>query len=46
MALLSELNEQGKTVLMVTHEPELAAYASRRLHMQDGLIDRIEETAA
>ncbi len=46
MALLSELNEQGKTVLMVTHEPDLAAYASRRLHMQDGLIDRIEETSA
>ena len=46
MALLSELNEQGKTVLMVTHEPELAAYASRRLHMEDGLIDRIDETAA
>ncbi len=44
MALLSELNEQGKTVLMVTHEPELASYATHRLHMRDGLIDRIEES--
>lgn len=46
MGLLSGLNEQGKTVLMVTHEAELAAYARHRLHMRDGLIDRIEEAAA
>jgi putative ABC transport system ATP-binding protein len=46
MALLSELNEQGKTVIMVTHEPELAQYARVRLHMRDGLIDRIEGVAA
>jgi putative ABC transport system ATP-binding protein len=46
MALLSELNQQGKTVIMVTHEPELAAYARYRLHMRDGLIDRIDEAAA
>ena len=45
MRLLSELNEQGKTVIMVTHEPELATYARQRLHMRDGLIDRIEEAA-
>jgi putative ABC transport system ATP-binding protein len=46
MGLLSELNRQGKTVIMVTHERELAAYARQRLHMRDGLIDRIEEAAA
>ncbi len=46
MALLSDLNEHGKTVLMVTHEPELASYASHQMHMQDGLIDRIEENSA
>lgn len=40
MALLSQLNEQGKTVIMVTHEPKIAAYASRQLHMRDGQIDR------
>jgi ABC-type lipoprotein export system ATPase subunit len=28
---------------MVTHEPDVAAFASHRLHMLDGLIDRIEE---
>ncbi len=42
MGLLAELNRQGKTVLMVTHEPDIAAFASNRLHMRDGCIDRIE----
>ncbi|MBN2445520.1 MAG: ABC transporter ATP-binding protein [Phycisphaerae bacterium] len=42
MALLADLNAQGKTVIMVTHEPELAEYAPHRLHMRDGLIDRID----
>ena len=46
MGLLSELNDQGRTVIMVTHEPELAKYAGRRLLMRDGLIDRIEEGGA
>ena len=40
--LLRELNEQGKTILMVTHEPYIAERASKRLHMHDGRIDRIE----
>ena len=43
MGLLSELNQQGKTVIMVTHEPDLAEYAGHRLHMRDGLVDRIEK---
>jgi len=42
MELLSELHAQGKTILMVTHEPEVAKHASHRLHMRDGLIDQIE----
>ena len=42
MELLSKLNQQGKTIIMVTHEPDIAAYADSRLHMKDGLIDRIE----
>jgi putative ABC transport system ATP-binding protein len=45
MEVLAKLNEQGKTVVMVTHEPDIAAYAHRRLHMIDGNIDRIEEGA-
>jgi len=42
MALLSELNAQGKTVITVTHEPVVASHASHRLHLRDGLIERIE----
>ena len=42
LGLLVELNEQGKTIIMVTHEQDVAAYARRRLHMLDGLIDRLE----
>ncbi len=42
MDFLTQLNQSGKTVIMVTHEPEIAAYASVRLYMRDGLIDKIE----
>jgi len=46
MGLLSDLNQHGTTVIMVTHEPDLAEYAGHRLHMRDGLIDRIDEATA
>jgi len=42
LELLAELNNQGKTIIMVTHESYIAAYAKQRLHMLDGLIDRID----
>ncbi len=42
MDLLCELNSQGKTVILVTHEEHIASYAKRRLHLLDGVIDRIE----
>lgn len=45
MDVLKKLNEQGKTIITVTHEPDIAAYAQKRLHMIDGNIDRIEEEA-
>jgi putative ABC transport system ATP-binding protein len=40
--LLVELNAQGKTILMVTHEPDIAARATSRLHLRDGVIDRVD----
>jgi len=43
MELLAELNREGKTIIMVTHESHVAAYAQNRLHMKDGYIDNIEE---
>ncbi len=42
--LLTELNKEGKTVIMVTHEHDIAEYAANRLHMKDGSIDRIEHS--
>ena len=44
MDLLAELNREGKTIIMVTHESNIAAYAKNRLHMKDGFIDSIEES--
>ena len=38
MELLTELNAEGKTIIMVTHEPEIAAYAKRQIVIRDGAI--------
>ncbi|MDT4869860.1 lipoprotein releasing system, ATP-binding protein [compost metagenome] len=43
MELLWRLNaEQGITVLMVTHEPDMAAYAKRIVHFVDGVVENDE----
>jgi putative ABC transport system ATP-binding protein len=43
MELLTDLNrESGITVLMVTHEPDMAAFARTVVHFKDGLVERIE----
>lgn len=42
MAIFQRLNEKGNTIIMVTHELELAQHASRVLHIRDGLIERDE----
>ncbi len=42
MELLLELNKQGRTIIMVTHEPDIAAYAKYQLYMRDGTIERID----
>jgi putative ABC transport system ATP-binding protein len=38
MNLFTALNKQGITIIMVTHEPDIAAYAGRRITFRDGLI--------
>ena len=44
MEFLSTLNrDSGITVLMVTHEPEMAAFARTIVHFKDGLVDSIEQ---
>ena len=45
LALLQRLNRQGLTIVLVTHEPDIAAYARRRLVFRDGRLrtdERIE----
>ena len=42
MALFQELNEQGITIVLVTHEPEVAVYATRIVEVRDGRIVRDE----
>ena len=39
MKLFTELNRGGQTILMVTHEDEIAAYARRLIRMRDGKIE-------
>jgi putative ABC transport system ATP-binding protein len=47
MELLEEINEQGTSILMVTHDPELAARAQRNVHIIDGQVsDLLRETNA
>lgn len=38
MRLLGELNRQGRTIIMVTHEPEIAAKTKTQIYMKDGVI--------
>lgn len=41
LGLLRELHADGLTMIMVTHDPDVAAYGDREVHMLDGRIDRI-----
>ena len=40
MALFARLHEAGNTIVLVTHEAEIAAYAHRSIHLRDGLVER------
>jgi putative ABC transport system ATP-binding protein len=42
MELLTELNQRGITIILVTHEAEMAAYARTIVHFRDGLVESIE----
>ena len=46
MALLQELNRQGMTVVLVTHEPEIARFAGRILGFRDGRVVQDERNEA
>ncbi|WP_338048645.1 hypothetical protein [Paludifilum halophilum] len=40
--LFGELNEEGRTIVMITHDPKVAARAKRRIFLRDGEIQEIE----
>jgi putative ABC transport system ATP-binding protein len=41
MALMQELNsKQGKTIVFVTHEPDIASFSSRTIQLRDGIIQK------
>lgn len=42
MRIFQDLNEEGTTIVMVTHEPEMAAYTKRIVHFRDGKITEDE----
>lgn len=41
LELLIKLNQEGKTIIMVTHEPDIAQHANSQLYMRDGQIQNI-----
>jgi ABC-type lipoprotein export system ATPase subunit len=46
MSLLRGLHNEGRTIMLVTHDPTVAAYAEREILLQDGTVisDRSEAT--
>ncbi len=45
MELLEQINAEGTTIIMVTHDPELAARAQRNVHIVDGMVSDLERGA-
>ena len=43
MVIFQKLNEMGKTILLITHERDIAWHARRIFHLRDGKLIRIEE---
>ena len=44
MRLFKELHDSGQTIIVVTHEPDIAARAQRQILLRDGLIERDQKT--
>lgn len=43
MGIFQKLNASGRTIILVTHEPDIAAHAKRVIHVRDGLVVRDSE---
>ncbi len=46
MSLFARLHESGNTIVLVTHEPEVAAHAHRTIHIRDGQVEKDVRRAA
>ena len=46
MALFARLHEAGNTIILVTHEADIAAYAHRAIHLRDGQVEKDVTQAA
>jgi putative ABC transport system ATP-binding protein len=46
MAVFRRLHEGGNTIVLVTHEPDIAAYAHRAIHIRDGQVEKDVRQAA
>jgi putative ABC transport system ATP-binding protein len=46
MALFARLHEAGNTIVLVTHESEIAAFAHRTIHLRDGKVEKDVRQAA
>lgn len=44
MALLEDLYHRGNTIILVTHERDIAAHARRTIHLRDGVVESDEQT--
>jgi putative ABC transport system ATP-binding protein len=44
MSLFDELHRQGQTIVVVTHEHDIAAHAARQVHLKDGRVERDFQT--
>jgi len=40
MDVLAQLNKEGQTIVLVTHEHDIAEYAKRQVHLRDGLVEK------
>jgi len=40
LALFEQLHDEGQTIVLVTHEPDIAAHARRQIHVRDGRVER------
>jgi putative ABC transport system ATP-binding protein len=46
MAVFDRLHQNGNTIVLVTHEPDIAAYAHRAIHIRDGQVEKDVKRAA